>query len=167
MSRIRESSSLPQGKKMHAVVEARSYIKAVPRWPDEPKLDWIERAGSVFGLTFSQAKKIIYDEVKDISATRLDRMREIKAKLAALKEQADDNQRRINELIYWRADVARTGGVRPTAGRSDRGDASRPGEDRSSRGDVPEARPTDAASAAVPRRVEKGQPRLTKRYFAG
>lgn len=66
---------------MHAVVEAKSILQEVPRRPDELKGDWLQRAGALFKLTRSQAKKIWYGEVKDISATRLDRMRDIRSQL--------------------------------------------------------------------------------------
>lgn len=80
---------------MHAVVEALSILFEVPRQPDEPKGRWIARAGGVFGLTFSQAKKIIYGEVKDLRATRLDAMRE---RLDELKESAVKRRERLNEI---------------------------------------------------------------------
>lgn len=85
MSEFREKFSLPQGKPMHAVVEARSMFRVVPRLPDEPKGMWLVRAGRFFGLTPSQTKKIEYEEVKDMRASRLDAMR---AKLNDLQERA-------------------------------------------------------------------------------
>src|SRR5262245_40253123 len=90
LSRIREISSPSKGKKMHAVAEAHSLLRrGAPPLPEEKKGKWIERAAAVFGLTFSQAKKIVYGEVKDLRASRLDAMRD---KLNQLKESANKRQ---------------------------------------------------------------------------
>lgn len=62
---------------MHAVAEAKSAFRAITRDPDQPKLEWLrESVAPFFGLTFSQAKKIEYGEVKDLRASRLDHIRE-------------------------------------------------------------------------------------------
>lgn len=100
MSDFREKFSLLQGKPMHAVVEARSMFRAVPRGPDEPKGLWLERAGRFFGLTRSQAKKIEYDEVKDMRASRLLDMRE---KLNQLQQGAIKRQELLNGLQILRS----------------------------------------------------------------
>src|SRR5262245_31891020 len=86
LSRIREISSPSKGKKMHAVAEAKAAFRAIPRDVDQPKLEWLRtRVAPFFGLTFSQAKKIEYDEVKDLRASRLDHIRE---KVSQLQESA-------------------------------------------------------------------------------
>lgn len=91
---------------MHAVVEAKSILKEVPRHPDEPKRDWIQRAGALFKLTRSQAKKIWYGEVKDISATRLDRMRDIREQL---QESAARRRETLNDIAIGIATLRNDG----------------------------------------------------------
>lgn len=88
---------------MHAVVEAKSIMRFVPRGTDEPKGHWLRRAGSVFGLTPSQAKKIEYEEVKDLRASRLDAMR---ARLNELQQGAV-KRREILDAITARLDESR------------------------------------------------------------
>ncbi|GEP59494.1 hypothetical protein RSO01_66600 [Reyranella soli] len=71
---------------MHAVAEAKAAFRAIPRGVDQPKLEWLRnRVAPFFGLTFSQAKKIEYDEVKDLRASRLDHIRD---KVSQLQESA-------------------------------------------------------------------------------
>jgi hypothetical protein len=74
---------------MHAVLEAKSMFRFVPRGADEPKGEWLRRAGQFFGLTPAQAKKIEYQEVKDLRASRLDNMR---ARLNEAKERAEKRE---------------------------------------------------------------------------
>ena len=95
MSEFREKFSPSRGKPMHAVVEARSMFRAIPRGPDEPKGTWLVRAGRLFGLTPSQTKKIEYNEVKDLRASRLDAMR---AKLNELQEGAAKRRELLDGL---------------------------------------------------------------------
>lgn len=87
---------------MHAVVEAKSILRFVPREPDEPKGLWLRKAGAFFGLTPSQAKKIEYEEVKDLRASRLDAMRarltELQEGAAKRRETLDDIQARLADL---------------------------------------------------------------------
>jgi hypothetical protein len=102
MSKFREILSLPQGKPMHAVVEAKSMFRVVPRLPDEQKGEWLRKAARIFGLTPSQAKKIEYEEVKDLRASRLDAMRaklnELEEGARARREKLDDIQTRLTDL---------------------------------------------------------------------
>jgi hypothetical protein len=113
MSRIRETSSLPQGTKMHAVVEAQTILRCVPRDPTEPKWHWIKRAGAFFGLTFSQAKKIEYREVKDLRASRLDAMRD---KLNELQASAAKRQGATDAIKDRLADLRSAHGSREAGG---------------------------------------------------
>lgn len=118
---------------MSAVSKAHSLvmdaIDAVPREPHDNKSSLLRKAAGALGLSYWQAKKIRYGEVKSIDADKLESMRErydeFLQRLASLKAQADDNQARLNELIYWRTDAGRivragqtdAGGSRSAAGR--------------------------------------------------
>lgn len=107
----REFRSPSQGKSMQAVVEAKSIIFAVQRSPTEKMGAYIRRAGAFFGLTSSQAKKIVYGEVKDLRASRLDAMR---AKLDELNESASKRREILNEIEERRAAIRagdRSGGT--------------------------------------------------------
>lgn len=96
MSRIRENSSPLKGKKMHAVAEAKSAFRLIPRGVDQPKLEWLRQSvAPFFGLTFSQAKKIEYGEVKDLRASRLDYIRE---KLKQGQERAVKRGERAHDI---------------------------------------------------------------------
>lgn len=106
VSRIRETSSPFARKTMNAVAEARSAFRAIPRGVDQPKLEWLRRSvAPFFGLTFSQAKKIEYGEVKDMRASRLDAMRE---KLVQLQESAA-KRRGTSDVIKERLAAIRSG----------------------------------------------------------
>ena len=88
---------------MHAVAEARSIMRiAVPPLPFEGKMAWLARAAGVFSLTFSQAKKIEYGEVKDLRASRLDAMREKfdqrQERAAARRERNDATKQRLADI---------------------------------------------------------------------
>lgn len=109
MSEFREKFSLLQGKPMHAVVEAKSMFRFVPRGPDEPKGRWLEKAARVFGLTPSQAKKIEYEEVKDMRASRLDAMRE---KLNELQQGAAKRRELSNGITQRFAELRSDQGSR-------------------------------------------------------
>ena len=123
MSRIRENSSPLKGTKMDAVAEAKSAFRWIPRGADQPKLNWLrESVAPFFGLTFSQAKKIEYQEVKDLRASRLDAMRE---KLNQLQERAAARRERNDaikaRLAYLRSaqGSGNTGGDSGGTGASD------------------------------------------------
>jgi hypothetical protein len=103
---------------MHAVVEARSIFReVVPPLPFEGKLAWITRVAGVFNLTFSQAKKIEYGEVKDLRASRLDAMRD---KLSQRQERASARRER-NDGIKERIAYLRSAEGGGDAGRDSRG----------------------------------------------
>lgn len=142
MSQIREKLSPSQGKKMHAVAEAQSIMRAIPRDHDEPKGAWLRRAGHFFGLTPAQAKKIEYSEVKDLRASRLDAMRE---RLGELKERAAKREETLN-AIHTRIAEARSdhGSRNPDGGRGGIAPAGGRGDGTSS-GSVREDRPAAAA----------------------
>lgn len=125
LAHFRENRSLPQGTKMHAVVEAKSIIFQVPRGPAEKMGEYIRRAGSFFGLTPAQSKKIVYGEVKDLRASRLDAMRE---KLNELQERARRRRERTDGIKQRLADLRSDHGSRDPGGRG-RGDG--PVDDRS------------------------------------
>jgi hypothetical protein len=108
LSRIRENLSPSQGKTMHAVVEAQSIIFRVPRRPLEKMGDYIRRAGSMFKLTPSQAKKIVYGEVKDLRASRLDYMR---ARIEELQQRAVKRGELLDDLEARTADLRSRDGV--------------------------------------------------------
>lgn len=95
--------------KAHAIV--MDAMDAVPREPHDNKSSLLRKAAGALGLSYWQAKKIRYGEVSTIDADKLESMRErydeFLQRIASVKAQADDNQARINELIYWRADATR------------------------------------------------------------
>lgn len=93
---------------MPAVVEARSMLCAVPLdlSRGESKGVWLQRAARMLGLAPAKAKRIYYGEVKRIDADTFARMR---SRLDSLKEQANANNERLNELIYARHAIARSG----------------------------------------------------------
>lgn len=80
---------------MNAVAEAKYYLAEVPRLPDETKSAWLTRTGALFRLTRSQAKKIWYDEIKDMRASRLDGMRDIRKQL---QQSAARRREILNEI---------------------------------------------------------------------
>jgi hypothetical protein len=97
---------------MPAVVEAREMILAVPFDPAvDTKGAWLRRAGALLGLGERKAARIFYREVKRIDADTFNRMR---AKLNELQEQANENTRRLNDLIHLRNEL-RAGGGRSLA----------------------------------------------------
>lgn len=132
---------------MNAVAEAKSLLYRFPRLKGEKKLPWLEAASEFFGLTFSQAKKIEYDEVKGIDADKLRRMRAIYEEkfqlLEDLRAQADDNQERINSLIYLRNEL-RSGRGRPPLGSADPGAADGDGAAADRGGEVRSDRAANA-----------------------
>jgi hypothetical protein len=126
MSRIRESSSPSQAKKMHVVAEARLIMReAVPPLPFEGKMAWLKRVAGVLGLTFSQAKKIEYLELKDMRASRLDAMRdqlaEVRTSAAKRQGASDAIKDRLADLrsaLGSREAGGDRGGARPAGGGS-------------------------------------------------
>ncbi len=100
---------------MHTVAEAQSIMRTVPRFPDEPKLVWVKRVGALFGLTFSQAKKINYGEVKDMRASRLDAMR---AKLEELEQGAVRRRGALDDIQARLTDLRTAQGSREASGHS-------------------------------------------------
>lgn len=87
---------------MQAVVEAKSMFRVVPRTPDQQKGDWLRGVARVFGLTLSQAKKIEYQEVQDMRASRLDAMR---ATFTELQERAAKRGELLNALETQLAEI--------------------------------------------------------------
>lgn len=125
---------------METIVEAQSILRAVLPFPFEKKYAWIKRAGTFFGLTFSQAKKLEYGELKDLRASRLDAMR---IRYADLKETSaqrgklhDELKLRVNELraTHGGREAGNHRDVSPPAIRRGAGDAS--GGDSESGGDA-------------------------------
>jgi hypothetical protein len=98
---------------MNAVVEAQTILRCVPRDPTEPKWHWIKRAGAFFGLTFSQAKKIEYREIKDMRASRLDAMRD---RLVELRQSAANRQGATDAIKDRLADLRSAHGSREAGG---------------------------------------------------
>jgi hypothetical protein len=101
---------------MSAVAKAYSIvldaIEAVPREPHDNKSTLLRKAAGVLSLSYWQAKKIRYGEIKTIDADKLESMREnfdsYLQRLSDVKAKADDNQARLNELIYLRHEIAGT-----------------------------------------------------------
>ena len=80
---------------MSAVVEAKSMFRVVPRGVDQQKGEWLRVVGRLFSLTYSQAKKIEYEEVQDMRASRLDAMR---ATFTELQERRARREELLNGL---------------------------------------------------------------------
>lgn len=99
---------------MQAVVEAKSMFRVVPRTPDQQKGEWLRVVGSVFGLTYSQAKKIEYEEVDDMRASRLDAMR---ATFTELQERAKKRRETLDELTNQLAALRSSSGSGDPVGR--------------------------------------------------
>lgn len=99
---------------MHAVVEAKSILFQIPRGSAEKMGEYIRRAGGFFGLTPSQAKKIVYEEVKDLRASRLDAMR---ARLEQLQEGAAKRREQSDGIKQRLAGLRSDHGGRDTGGR--------------------------------------------------
>lgn len=93
---------------MPAVVEARTMLCAIPLDVSrgESKGVWLQRAARLLGLAPAKAKRIYYGEVKRIDADEFARMRN---RLEQVKERANGNRERLNELIYARHEIARVG----------------------------------------------------------
>ena len=141
MDRKRENLSLKQETKVSAVAQARDAMcEGVPLnlQQNETRQAWFRRAGSVFGLSAREVKKIFYREKKRIDADTMDRIRD---RLGELREQANDNQARLNELIFLRNEL-RSGGSRSLAGVGNPDAADRNGSAGNGRGEVPEDRPS-------------------------
>jgi 4-alpha-glucanotransferase len=98
---------------MNAVVEAKSMFRVVPRGVDQQKGEWLRAVARFFRLTYSQAKKIEYEEVQDMRASRLDAMR---ATVAELQERADQRRGIANEIAAQldQMDQAELHRLRPT-----------------------------------------------------
>jgi hypothetical protein len=141
VSRNREKFSPSQGKKMNAVIEARSILRMVPRGPDESKGAWLRKAAEMFGLTPSQAKKIEYDEVKDLRASRLDAMREIQQ---GLKEAASRRREMLDGLQARLTELRSNQGRGNTAGDCDGAASAGGGSDGAGEGGLCPDRPADA-----------------------
>src|SRR5262245_55147730 len=98
----------PSGGKMSAAFKAFSLVEAatkvVPQEPHDNKTSLLRKAAGVLGLSYWQAKKIRYREIKTVDADKLESMQEsfdaYLHRLEDVKAQADGNQARINELIY-------------------------------------------------------------------
>jgi hypothetical protein len=135
---------------MHAVVEAKSMFRVVPRTPDQQKGDWLRGVARVFGLTQSQAKKIEYEEVKDLRASRLDAMR---ATFVEIQERAEKREELLNALTnklanarsgHGSGDTRRSGeGTSSAGGRCDGAGSGRDGSNRPATPSVPGYRPTE------------------------
>lgn len=78
---------------------------------NESRRAWIERVSGVLGISASLGSRYFYRQRKAVDGDLRDKMQERLARyfadLEALKAVADDNQARINELVYWRADAGR------------------------------------------------------------
>lgn len=117
---------------MSGVLEANSIvlktIRAVPCEPHDNKGSLLRKAAAVLSLSYWQAKKIRYCEIKTIDSDKLELLREnfdaFQQRLADVKAQADDNQARLNELIYRRHEIA---GTRQADRAGDPGAADRDG----------------------------------------
>ncbi len=141
MSDFREKRSPSKEGPMHTVAEAKSIMRFIPRDVDESKAAWLRKVARIFTLTTSQAKKIEYEEVKDLRASRLDAMR---AKLGELQEGDAKRRRLLHELDGLR----RTGSNHPVSG----GERTIPLGERSDRAGEGGIRPDQEAPAAFPRR---------------
>jgi hypothetical protein len=134
---------------MSAVAEARAIFRVVPRGVDQTKADWLRFVARLFSLTFSQAKKIEYLELKDMRASRLDAMR---AKFAEMEESAAKRRETLNDLAARLAEIRsiRSGqgsgdsdgggdGAAPSGGRGDGAGEGSDGADRKAAAAVPRA----------------------------
>ena len=107
---------------MPAVAEAGEFLRSFPRHADQSKPAWMRAAARFFGLTFSQAKKLYYGEVKTIDADVYLRMR---ARLDELQRAQIKRQEILNDaailIASARNDARRIdGGTRQAAGRGKR-----------------------------------------------
>ena len=93
---------------MPAVIEARTMLCAVPvdTTRGESRGVWLSRAARLLAITPSVARGIYYQKKKRIDADTYLRMRD---RLDELKERADANRTRINDLIHFRHAHARAG----------------------------------------------------------
>jgi len=107
MDRKREDSALNRDRKMNAVDQADAIFREYKMEPGEKLYEWFERIAFLFPVVTPRTVRKIYSkEKKKMDADQMDRIRKIHeerlTRLKALKEQNDENQRRINELIYLR-----------------------------------------------------------------
>lgn len=138
---------------MTAVAEARSIVERtialVPREPRDNKASLLRKAAGVLSLSYWQAKKIRYDEIRTVDADKLstmkERLEEYCTRLSNLKATADDNQARLNALIFARHEIA---GTRPAYSAGHLGAAVREPGARDGGGEGEGDRPS---SAFVPR----------------
>lgn len=93
---------------MTGVEEARGYLLRVPRDPLARRGDWLRTTARTYGLTYSQAKKLFYGEVKTITSDQLDFMRGVAGQLRARVEARRD---RINEIAQRIADARAAAGI--------------------------------------------------------
>lgn len=103
---------------MLAVDRARAMICAIPVETEhgESRAAWLRRVADWYRVSEALIVRLYYRQKKRLDADTLDGMiarHEVRiATLAALKEQADGNQARLNDLIYLGNDI-RSGRVRP------------------------------------------------------
>ena len=116
MDRKQDKTARNQDCKMTAVDQARDIFLKEPFLPGGKLYAWFNEVGSIFHLSPRQVRKIYYGEVKRIDADTMDRIRLIHEerlnRLEALKAKNDENQRRINELVYRHNELKRS---RPVA----------------------------------------------------
>lgn len=95
---------------MPAVLEARSMLCAVLLETErgESRGVWLTRAARLLAITPSIARGLYYQKKKRIDADTYLRMRD---RLEDLKERADANRTRINDLIHFRHAHGRAGGA--------------------------------------------------------
>jgi hypothetical protein len=90
---------VPPGGKMNAAAEARQIVvdvmALVPRDYEDNKSSLLDKAAGRLGITYWQAKKLVYREVKGVDADRLQRMRDL---LNEAREAAARRQARANEI---------------------------------------------------------------------
>lgn len=84
-------------------------------WKLAPR-DWIgKRKAAIAGVarelgwSFARTWNIAHGRARRIDAHEMDRLRTELGRLETLKERADANRERLNELIYARHEIARTG----------------------------------------------------------
>lgn len=123
MKQFSQKSQQNQEGKMLAVDRARSLICAIPVQTEtgESRAAWLRRVADWYRVSEALIVRLYYRQKKRIDADTLEgmlgRYEARMATLAALKEQANANQSRLNDLIYLGHDF-RSGRVRPTDGNS-------------------------------------------------
>lgn len=88
-------------------------------WRLAPR-DWVgKRKAAIAGVArdlgwkFSRTWNIAHGRARRIDAHEMDSLRIAQAKIDTLKEQANANRERLNELIYARHEIARAGQAHP------------------------------------------------------